>query len=111
MAAWLARPSPRNGIRRRVADLRTTCAVRLKVNLRRRRRCYSLAEPDVARAANAGAAVEILDAVFATRPRDEWLRILRAGGDFIFTVVKSVDDLPNDPQVQANGSVVDFEHL
>src|SRR5262249_15626468 len=63
-----------------------------------------------ARAANAGAAVEILDAVFATKPRDEWLRILRAGGDFIFTVVNSIDDLPNDPQVRANDYVVDFEH-
>jgi CoA:oxalate CoA-transferase len=63
-----------------------------------------------ARAANAGAAIEILDEVFAGRPREEWVRILRAGGDFIFTVVNSVDDLPNDPQVRANDYIVDFEH-
>ena len=63
-----------------------------------------------ARAANAGAAVEALDAIFATKPRAEWIRILRAGGDFIFTVVNSVDDLPNDPQVRANDYVIDFEH-
>jgi crotonobetainyl-CoA:carnitine CoA-transferase CaiB-like acyl-CoA transferase len=62
------------------------------------------------RAANAGAAVEILDAIFASKPRDEWIAILRAGGDFIFTIVNSVDDLPGDPQVRANNYVMDFEH-
>jgi crotonobetainyl-CoA:carnitine CoA-transferase CaiB-like acyl-CoA transferase len=62
------------------------------------------------RAANAGAAIEILDGVFATKPREEWLRTLRAGGDFIFTVVNSVDDLPNDPQVRANDYIIDFQH-
>ena len=43
------------------------------------------------RAANAGAAIEILDAIFATKPRDEWLTVLRDGGDFIFTIINSVD--------------------
>ena len=62
------------------------------------------------RAANAGAAVEALDGIFATKPRAEWMRILRAGGDFIFTSVNSVDELPNDPQVLANGYVQDFDH-
>jgi crotonobetainyl-CoA:carnitine CoA-transferase CaiB-like acyl-CoA transferase len=62
------------------------------------------------RAANAGAAVEALDAIFATKPRDEWVPLLRDGGDFIFTVVNSVDDLPSDPQVLANQYVVDVEH-
>jgi crotonobetainyl-CoA:carnitine CoA-transferase CaiB-like acyl-CoA transferase len=62
------------------------------------------------RAANAGAAVEILDEIFASRTRAEWIPILRNGGDFIFTVVNSVDDLPNDPQVKANDYVVDVEH-
>lgn len=62
------------------------------------------------RAANAGAAVEILDSIFATRPRDEWVSLLRAGGDFIFTVVNTVDELPDDPQVQANRYIDDFDH-
>ncbi|MBI3782148.1 MAG: CoA transferase [Deltaproteobacteria bacterium] len=62
------------------------------------------------RAANAAAAIEILDEVFATKPRDEWLKVLRAGGDFIFTIVNSVDELPGDPQVQANQYITDFEH-
>jgi crotonobetainyl-CoA:carnitine CoA-transferase CaiB-like acyl-CoA transferase len=63
-----------------------------------------------ARAANSAAAVEILDAVFATKGRDEWLAILRAGGDFIFTIVNSVDELPGDLQVQANQYITDFDH-
>lgn len=63
-----------------------------------------------ARAAHAAEAVEILDNIFATRPRAEWVEILRKGGDFIFTVVNSVDDLPDDPQVVANDYVVPFEH-
>jgi crotonobetainyl-CoA:carnitine CoA-transferase CaiB-like acyl-CoA transferase len=53
----------------------------------------------------------VFDEVFASRPRAAWIAHLRASpGDFIFTVVNSVDDLPDDPQVQANGYVTDFEH-
>jgi crotonobetainyl-CoA:carnitine CoA-transferase CaiB-like acyl-CoA transferase len=82
--------------------------------------CRALGRPELAdderfanlrvRAANAGAAVEILDEVFASKPRDQWIRILRAGGDFIFTVVNSVDELPDDPQVRANRYITDFDH-
>ena len=63
-----------------------------------------------ARAANAGECVAILDEIFSTKPCAEWIGILRAGGDFIFTHVNSVDDLPTDPQVQANDYVTDFDH-
>ena len=51
------------------------------------------------RGKNAAALIEILDAVFAARPRDEWMRTLKTGGDFIYTIVNSVSDLPDDPQV------------
>jgi len=82
--------------------------------------CGAIGRPELAtdprfadmrtRAGNAGAAIEILDAVFASKPRDEWMRILRGGGDFIFCQVNAVDDLPDDPQVQANRYVADFDH-
>ena len=62
------------------------------------------------RAANAGTAIEMLDALFATRPLAEWMTLLRAGGDFIFCQVNAVDDLPADPQVTANDYVVDYDH-
>jgi crotonobetainyl-CoA:carnitine CoA-transferase CaiB-like acyl-CoA transferase len=54
--------------------------------------------------------IEILDSVFLTRNRDEWMKILAQGGDFIYTVVNTVDDLPNDAQVQANEYIVDYDH-
>jgi crotonobetainyl-CoA:carnitine CoA-transferase CaiB-like acyl-CoA transferase len=64
-----------------------------------------------ARAQNAEACVAILDEAFASRPRADWLAILHeSAGDFIFTVVNSVDDLVDDPQVRANDYVVDFDH-
>ncbi|HWP67385.1 MAG TPA: CoA transferase [Candidatus Limnocylindria bacterium] len=62
------------------------------------------------RAANAAACVALLDQTFATRPRAEWIARLAPSGDFIVSIVNSVDDLPDDPQVQANGYVTTFEH-
>ena len=64
----------------------------------------------LARMGNSGACVALLDETFATRPRAEWLRLLAEGGDFIVSIVNSVDDLPNDPQVQANQYVTTFDH-
>ncbi|GIW40460.1 MAG: formyl-CoA transferase [Candidatus Binatia bacterium] len=63
-----------------------------------------------ARAAHAAECVAVLDEIFATRSCAEWVEILRRGGDFIFTHVNSVDDLPDDPQVQANRYVTEFDH-
>ena len=82
--------------------------------------CDALGHPELAtderfvdlraRAANAEAVIQILDAVFATKPRAEWVGILHRGGDFVFTPVNSIDDLPDDPQVRANDYVTDFDH-
>ncbi len=46
--------------------------------------------------------IRIFDEIFATRPRDEWAKVLDEGGDFIWSVVNSVSDLPDDPQMRAN---------
>ena len=54
--------------------------------------------------------ITIVDGIFASKPRDEWMRILKDGGDFIFTLVNSVSDLPDDPQMHANDYIVDYEH-
>jgi crotonobetainyl-CoA:carnitine CoA-transferase CaiB-like acyl-CoA transferase len=62
------------------------------------------------RGKNSAALVTIFDEVFATRPRHEWMRILKGRGDFIYTIVNSVTDLPDDPQVRANDYVVDYDH-
>ncbi len=63
-----------------------------------------------ARAGNCAALIEIMDQLFASKPRAEWLDILRKGGDFIFTIVNSLNDLPTDPQMLANDYIVDFDH-
>ncbi|MEE2674813.1 MAG: CoA transferase [Myxococcota bacterium] len=83
--------------------------------------CRAVGRPEMAdderfadmrsRSQNAEAAVALLDEIFASKPRDEWMKVLRDGeGDFIFTLVNNVNDLPDDPQVQANDYIVDFEH-
>jgi crotonobetainyl-CoA:carnitine CoA-transferase CaiB-like acyl-CoA transferase len=82
--------------------------------------CHALGIPQAAhderfvtmdvRAANAAACVALLDEVFASRPRAEWIARLTPSGDFIVSIVNAVDDLPEDPQVLANGYVTAFEH-
>jgi CoA:oxalate CoA-transferase len=62
------------------------------------------------RGKNCEALIAILDKIFASKPRDEWMKILKAGGDFIYTIVNSVNDLPTDPQMIANNYVVDYDH-
>jgi crotonobetainyl-CoA:carnitine CoA-transferase CaiB-like acyl-CoA transferase len=59
---------------------------------------------------NCGDCIVLLDEVFARRPRADWLARLAAGGDFIVSVVNSVDDLPDDPQMIANDYVTTFDH-
>ncbi len=82
--------------------------------------CATIGRPDLvaderfaemrARGRNAAELIAILDGIFAAKTRDEWMRALKAGGDFIYTIVNSVSDLPDDPQVVANQYVVDYEH-
>jgi len=54
--------------------------------------------------------IAALDERFKSKPRDEWMRILREGGDFIFGPVNSIPDLLSDPQVLANRYVTEFDH-
>ena len=38
------------------------------------------------------------------------MKALKEGGDFIYTVVNTISDLPEDAQVIANQYIVDYEH-
>ena len=58
---------------------------------------------------NAPELVAILDKVFLTRPREEWMRMLRAE-DILCAPVNTISDVVIDPQVIANEYIVDFEH-
>jgi CoA:oxalate CoA-transferase len=62
------------------------------------------------RGKNAAELIKILDPIFASKTREQWMRTLKAGGDFIYTVVNAVSDLPSDPQVKANEYIVSYEH-
>jgi crotonobetainyl-CoA:carnitine CoA-transferase CaiB-like acyl-CoA transferase len=62
------------------------------------------------RTKNAEALIAVLDQRFASKPRDEWMSILKNGGDFIYTIVNSINDLPDDPQMLANDYVVPYDH-
>ncbi len=62
------------------------------------------------RADNAKDLIPILDTAFASRPRDAWMQALKEGGDFIYTVVNTIADLPTDEQMLANEYIVDYEH-
>ena len=54
---------------------------------------------------------EILDKVFATKTRDEWIQILEEKGNGIaFSPVRSLTELSSDPQVTENEYIIDAEH-
>ena len=59
------------------------------------------------RAANARALIAELDAVFATKTRDEWGRIFDAERELWWAPVQSVDEVLQDPQVHAAGGFVE----
>jgi len=62
------------------------------------------------RAQNCQELIAIFDKVFATKTYDEWDRVFQEKGDFIYTKVQSVADLPSDPQVVENDYIVDYNH-
>jgi crotonobetainyl-CoA:carnitine CoA-transferase CaiB-like acyl-CoA transferase len=53
--------------------------------------------------------IGLLDRVFATRPREEWLRRLREAG-LIVAPVNTYAEVANDPQVRENDYIVPVEH-
>lgn len=82
--------------------------------------CRAIGEPELIddpRFHNEGARTQhnkeliaILDRVFATKTAEEWDRILKKGGDFLFTVVNTPLSVVSDPQVLANDYVVEWDH-
>jgi crotonobetainyl-CoA:carnitine CoA-transferase CaiB-like acyl-CoA transferase len=48
-----------------------------------------------------------LDAIFATKPLDEWATIFAEEPDFFWAPVNSIEDLAADPQFRAAGGVVE----
>ena len=62
-----------------------------------------------ARAQNKEVLIDILDKVFNTKPREEWMRLFRENG-LIYAPVQTISEVIDDPQVLANNYIVDFDH-
>jgi crotonobetainyl-CoA:carnitine CoA-transferase CaiB-like acyl-CoA transferase len=54
--------------------------------------------------------IAIMDSIFITKTAAEWMKILKDTGDIICCPIQSISDLQNDPQVLANGYIVDYNH-
>ena len=63
-----------------------------------------------AKAKNAAELISIMDKVFVTRTRDEWLKTLEQAGDLVFEAVNSISEAVEDPQALANDYITDFMH-
>ncbi len=64
----------------------------------------------ITRCQNARACVALLDDVFATRTRAEWMARLLAEGDMPICAVNTTADVADDPQAIANDYVTWFDH-
>lgn len=62
-----------------------------------------------AREQNCVELVSILDRVFATKARDEWLDIF-SSEDLVYSPIKDYWEVVNDPQVLENEYIVEFDH-
>lgn len=62
-----------------------------------------------ARGKNAKELVAILDQRFASKTREEWMRILKEGG-CISTLIQTPSEVSNDPQAFANNYFIDVDH-
>jgi crotonobetainyl-CoA:carnitine CoA-transferase CaiB-like acyl-CoA transferase len=58
---------------------------------------------------NSEALIQVLDGIFATKPRDEWVKILREH-KLICTRIQTISDLMSDPQVLENKYIMDYDH-
>lgn len=62
------------------------------------------------RCSHAREIVEILDPIFASRPRDYWLDRLTAKGDLPVCAINTTEEAANDPQAVINGYVTELNH-
>jgi crotonobetainyl-CoA:carnitine CoA-transferase CaiB-like acyl-CoA transferase len=66
-------------------------------------------ETEDARIENKVELFAILDGIFRTRSREEWLQIMSAN-DLLFAPVNRLQDVLDDAQARENGYIVEFEH-
>jgi crotonobetainyl-CoA:carnitine CoA-transferase CaiB-like acyl-CoA transferase len=59
------------------------------------------------RASNAAELIALLDAIFATKTREEWGKLFDAEGEMWWAPVQTIDEVIADPQVRAAGALVE----
>lgn len=64
----------------------------------------------VSRGQNSVELITIMDKIFASKPREEWRKILAEAGDLIFESINTIPEVANDPQTLANDYITDFQH-
>jgi len=62
-----------------------------------------------ARSANREELIAIFDGLFASKTRDEWMKILEEHG-CIYTPVQNIPEVVEDPQVLANNYMINIDH-
>lgn len=67
-------------------------------------------ETMIARGRNCVELVSILDGIFASRTRAEWLEMLGSDGELIYEPVNTIPDVVKDEQVRTNGYIIEQEH-
>ena len=83
--------------------------------------CEAVGKPDLltdsrfatsaARRENFAELIPMLDGLFKTRPRDEWIKIIREkGGGLVCSEVFSLNELPGQPQIMENEYIVAYDH-
>lgn len=102
------------------ADGKWICLGMLQTDRYWRPLCAALSAPELAddprfsdmprRGENCRELIAIFDRIFVSRTLEQWTDTLKHSGDFVFSFVNSISDLPSDPQVVANEYVVDYNH-
>ena len=74
---------------------------------------YILEDPEIEGAQDGTAGspelLKLIEDTFASKTYEEWDAIFREYG-FIYARIQSIEELPEDPQVKANGYIADFDH-
>ena len=54
--------------------------------------------------------ISIMDKIFMTKSASEWIKILNEVGDIACSLIQTMADLENDPQVLANKYIIEYNH-
>jgi len=67
-------------------------------------------ETERKREENSQRLISLLDKIFITRSRKDWLKRFREKGDFVIAPVNTLEDLIADPQMLENNYILKYEH-